>query len=260
MECVISALHFVWSDVEDCLRRVTDEFGLDGVEWSWHQAQQRPHCTAQDVSDIRSSGGAGTLSFSAHIWENLPGLSREEGARVLSDWLQLSRVTGVRDIVVHGGRHADQRKGIAHVRSIFSDVLPAYEEAGVVLCLENHYAYTYRDCQELFSEVWEFEEVFSLDSPSLGLCFDTGHGHMTKNGCELVRKLGERLRYVHLADCHGVDDDHCMFREGTVPWDALWEALEDVSFDGTFCVEFPVREDTKPFRRCVQEIRRRWCR
>ena len=145
-----------------------------------------------------------------------------------------------------------------HVRDTFAEVLPAYEEAGVVLCLENHYAYTYRDCQELFSEVWEFQEIFNLDSPSLAFCFDTGHGHMTHNCGELVRELGNRLRYVHLAGNHGEHDDHCMFRQGTVPWDDIWDALEDVRFDGTFCVEFPVREDLEPFCRCLQEIGRRF--
>jgi len=49
-----------------------------------------------------------------------------------------------------------------------------------------------------------------------------------------------------------------MFREGTVPWDAIWDALEEVNFDGTFCVEFPVRDDTGPFRECLAEIRQRF--
>ena len=34
-----------------------------------------------------------------------------------------------------------------------------FGRAGVVLNLENHYAYDYRNCRELFSEPWEFREL-----------------------------------------------------------------------------------------------------
>lgn len=144
------------------------------------------------------------------------------------------------------------------MRDVFASVLGNFERAGVRLNLENHYAYDYRGREELFSEPWEFKEVLSLDSPSLGLCFDTGHGNMTGNSEALLRELAPWANYVHLADNHGIDDDHLGFRQGSVDWDSVFDTLGDIGFDGTFCVEFPVREDMRPFRTCVAEIRRRW--
>ena len=81
---------------------------------------------------------------------------------------------------------------------------------------------------------------------------------MTLNSEAMIRSLAPWLHYVHLADNRGTDDDHAMFREGTVDWDGIFTQLQGISFNGIFCVEFPVRQDKEPFNRCVQEIRNRW--
>jgi len=258
MNIVISALHFVWGDIEECLERARNEFGLDGIELSWAPSFARPHCTREDLGDLRRVKGRTDLRLDAHIWENLAGLAPEEAEAALLGWLDLCGQTGVVGLVIHGGSHPDRREGVLRVRRVLESVLPRFERAGVTLNLENHYAYDYRGCQELFSEPWEFAEVFSLDSPSLKFCFDTGHGHMTRNCEALLRELAPHLHHVHLADNHGEHDDHCMFREGTVPWDLIFDTTRQIGFDGNFCVEFPVRDDLAPFHACVAELRERW--
>jgi len=258
MKIVISALHFAWQEMEQCLSRVSGEFGLDGVELSWHASFARPHCTREDLAVLARQRGRTGLVLDAHIWEDLARLGSGPAEQALLKWLECCRQTGVSGLVIHGGSRPDRREGVAVTRRILDGVLGQFERAGVALKLENHYAYEYRDCQELFSEPWEFLEVFALDSPALRFCFDTGHGHMTRNGEELLRQLAPWLTHVHLADNHGEHDDHCGFRQGTVPWDAYWLALREIRFDGTFCVEFPVRDDQAPFRRCTAELRARF--
>jgi len=254
MKYVISAGHFVWQTPAECLSRVTEEFGLDGMELSLKPIYERPHCTKQDLAWFADNTPR-DLDLSAHIWENVAQLGPERAAETLLGWLPDCAQTGITGLVVHGGSHPDQREGIRLTRETFAAVLPEFEKAGVVLNLENHYPYAYKNCQELFSEVWEFQEVLSLNSPSLRFCFDTGHANMANNGVELIRELAPWLTYVHLADNGGVDDDHCGFREGTTDWDGYLAALRDIGFDGTYCVEFPVREDHTPFRRCLEELR-----
>jgi len=255
---VISALHFAWQDAADCLGIATGEFGLDGVELSWHESFTHAHSTREDLGALASLTDRPRVAVSAHIWDNLAEADNGTARESLLRWLGVCRQTGVRNLVVHGGSWPDRKDGIARVRRVLEPVLPSFERAGVVLNLENHYAYTYRNGRELFSEPWEFLEVFSLDSPSLKFCFDTGHGNMTHNTAELLDALGPWLNYVHLADNHGVDDDHVPYGEGTVDWAGVFSHLEAARFDGTFCVEFPVREERAPFRACVAEIRRRW--
>lgn len=253
MKIVISALHFDWQDMPGCLARATRDWGLDGVELSWHASFARPHCTQRDIDWLADNEIDAALS--AHIWENLAAMEPGAAGQALRLWLDECARTGVRDLVVHGGSAERQMEGVERVRGVLQDVLPAFEETGVVLNVENHYAYDYHDCHELLSEPWELERILALDSPSLRFCFDTGHGNMTRNTRELLQAAGSRLNYVHLADNRGVDDDHLMYRRGTVDWDGILAQLRGMRFDGTFCVEFPVRDDRAPFEQCVADLR-----
>ncbi len=258
MKIVISALHFEWRDIPDCIRRTRDEFGIDGVELSFDSSFTRANCTREDLAVLAKLPGHGDIQLGAHLWLDIASSDAEASRKELINWLDLAGRTGVKNVVIHGGRADDRAGGIARARSVLESVLGAYEKAGVVINIENHYPYEYKNCHELFSEPWEFMELFSLDSPCLKVCFDTGHGNMTRNSEELIGRLAPWLNYVHLADNHGVDDDHLMFRRGTVDWDGVFASLRRVGFDGLFCVEFPVRDDLAPFRECLHEIRRLW--
>lgn len=253
MKKVISALHFDWRDIDECTRVATTAFGLDGVELSWHETFSRPHCTQVDLAALACSERVGTMR-SAHIWDNLSEPPPADVSSSLLRWLAWCQQTGTTDLIVHGGSYVEQREGIARAKRVFESVLPAFERARVTMNLENHYAYTYRGCNELFSEPWEFLEVLKLNSPSLKFCFDTGHGNMTKNSLDLIDTLAPWLNYVHLADNRGVDDDHLAYGEGTVAWDAIFARLRALKFDGVMCVEFPVREDREPFNACMKSI------
>lgn len=257
MQTMISALHFEWRDLPECLARAQGGFGLDGVEFSWHECFTRPHCTAADLEELPTLLATTGASAAAHIWEDLPRLGVEGASAALDRWLACAVRTGVRGLVVHGGSCADRRGGLAMTATILDKALPAFARAGVRLLLENHYPYAYHAANELFSEPWEFAEIAAaVSSPALGFCFDTGHAHMAGNTAELIRAMGPRLAHVHLADNHGVDDDHCAFGEGTVPWTTVFGELAAIGFDGTFCVEFPVRGDPAPLVACLREIRR----
>jgi len=254
MHAIISVLHFPWETIEDCCRIARDELGLGGVELSLPHPQCRPEDLAR-LPALREQYG---LTLDAHIWENLAQLGEDAGATALLDWLEVCRISGITGLIIHGGSYDDRREGIARTRRTLARVLGAFERTGVALKLENHYAFDYHGCHELFSEPWEFREVLSLDSPALRFCFDTGHGHMTHNWHELLCELAPWLAHVHLADNGGVDDDHQPYRRGTVPWDAMFDVLAGIGFTGVFCIEFPVFKDRAPFRLCQAELAARW--
>ncbi len=259
MNLVVSALHFPWDTLDACFREARQTLGLDGVELSFHSSLARPHCTREDLEQIAPLREQHGVSVCAHIWDDLAALDAAAACASLDAWRRVAVRAGVTGLVVHGGSHPDRREGLRRVAHVLETVLPAFERSGVNLLLENHYAYDYRDCHELFSEPWEFAELFQrLSSPALRACFDTGHAHLTRNGEELLRALAPQLAHVHLADNHGEHDDHCMYGEGTVPWESYFARLAEDAFDGTFCVEFPVREDRAPFAACIARLRRQW--
>jgi sugar phosphate isomerase/epimerase len=255
---MISALHYEWEGMAQCMARARDEFGVDGVELSWHKSHARPHCTKADFAWLVENRDQHGLDLYAHIWEDLAQLGSGPAEEALLGWLERCVETRTFGLIIHGGTHDDQRAGIAITREVLANVLPDYEHAGVVLNLENHYAYDYKDCRELFSEPWEFLEVMNLESPSLRFCFDTGHAHMTRNGEALLNELASYLHHIHLADNMGEHDDHMMYRQGTVPWDTYFDVMQRNEFDATICVEYPVRDDLAPFRLCQEQLRERW--
>lgn len=60
----------------------------------------------------------------------------------------------------------------------------------------------------------------------------------------LVREWGERIAHVHLKDAFGApgmegeDFIFCMLGEGSVPWPEVFEALDEVGYEGALSVEF----------------------
>jgi len=255
---IISALHFPWETMEECFRRASVELRLDGVELSLDYSFTLPHCTRENLEEIPALREKYGVSASAHIWENIATLGVDAACDRLSYWHGISKKAGIKGLVFHGGSYPDRREGIQRTVQALGKALPEFERSDIKLYLENHYAYDYKNCRELFSEAWEFMELFGqVKSPSLKFCFDTGHANLTRNGEELLRELSPYLAHIHLADNHGENDDHCMYGEGSVPWKEYFDIMSEQPFDGTFCVEFPVRDNRLPLDACIRELRKR---
>ena len=252
----ISALHYAWETPEQACDRCRNEFGLDGIEFSVHEGAGRPHLLESEYPHIAALGPAYGLQLSAHVWGDLARLSPEDALTQLRRWLTLSREMAFTHVIAHGGSHDDREAALAMMADVLVEVAPEYAAAGVTLCIENHYAWEYHDCHELYGSTEELEDLLArVDSAGLGFCLDYGHSHMTGNTLELLQRVGHRLVYTHLADNLGEHDDHLMFGEGTVPWRKVLTATRDIGYRGPFTVEFPVRESTAPLRACVEVIR-----
>jgi len=69
MRTMVSALHFEWSSIDHCADRVVREFGLQGVELSFHESFARPHCTREDLDRLTPVRDEYGITLAAHIWE-----------------------------------------------------------------------------------------------------------------------------------------------------------------------------------------------
>ncbi|MBM3500763.1 MAG: sugar phosphate isomerase/epimerase [Armatimonadetes bacterium] len=258
---LISALHYEWRTLDEAFDRCREEFGLDGIEFSVAEGAGRPHLVEGEYGRIAELGRAYGLQLSGHVWGDLPRLGAEGAARQLRAWLGIAREAALGHVIVHGGSHDDRAAGLALMGDVFARVADEYAAAGVVLCVENHYAWEYHDCHELYGTAEELEDLFAqARSPGLGFCLDYGHSHMSGNTPELLERIGHRLAYTHLADNLGEHDDHLMFGEGTVPWREVLAATRDLGYRGPLTIEFPVRDNLEGLRRCVDITRNVWGR
>jgi sugar phosphate isomerase/epimerase len=252
----ISALHYEWSSVQEAFGRAATEFGLDGIEFSICEGAGRPHLLEAECEPVAALAAQYRLGVAAHAWGELPVLGAQGAVAQLRRWLALSVRMGSRYLIVHGGVSDDRQAGLALMADVFAAVADDYAAAGVTLCVENHYAWEYRDCHELYGTAEELGALFArVLSPGLGFCLDYGHSHMSGNTLQLLHRVSPRLVYTHLADNLGEHDDHLMFGDGTVPWREVLTATKAAGYHGPLTIEFPVRESTEGLRRFMAMMR-----
>lgn len=95
-----------------------------------------------------------------------------------------------------------------------------------------------------FEDTWTLDGTIQLhdswDSEVKGVCFDVGHAyHAGLDVAAAVRRLGSRIKHLHLHDNHGgMIDEHLPIGQGTIPWDSFFTALEEIGFEGYGVFEF----------------------
>ncbi len=107
------------------------------------------------------------------------------------------------------------------------------QEIDVQYAFENLPAY-HPICHEM-SELTML--VSRAGAPNTGICFDTGHAHMTEGVSASLAGLQSPLLYVHFCDNHGSADEHLMPGQGTIDLDALARDLAAKQYDGTIMLE-----------------------
>lgn len=107
----------------------------------------------------------------------------------------------------------------------------------------------------------ETRRLLDKTDSSVGLCLDTGHWHYAGgDAVAAVREFGERVRYLHLKDCHGriaaecraghkdyfaavAAGVFCALGEGVVDFPGVIREMEKIGYDGWAVVEQDILTD-----------------
>ncbi len=95
-----------------------------------------------------------------------------------------------------------------------------------------------------FEDTWTLDGVITLhdmwNAELKGICLDTGHAHQAGlDVADAVRRLGPRLKHMHLQDNHGGPiDEHLPIGEGTIDWPSVFAALDEIGYEGYGVFEF----------------------
>ncbi len=120
--------------------------------------------------------------------------------------------------------------------------IPYLKKTGVMICIENLFSYDILMQRHALSVCGDADEtnfyIDTLGEAYFGACYDSGHlNHHAGDEGEYVRKLGKRLKCLHLHDSwgkafHGMDW-HMMPGQGDVDWYKIADALKEVGYEGT---------------------------
>ncbi len=139
-------------------------------------------------------------------------------------------------------------------KKFFGELIEDAKKYNVGICIENMWS-TWgllgRD-QKTTDDLLELVDSFNDDI--VGVCWDTGHCNLTGNGHNYgmnmnpdfleygdqyvnIVKIGKRLKALHINDNNGLDDDHIMPYTGTINWDDVIRALDDIGYEHSFTLE-----------------------
>lgn len=96
------------------------------------------------------------------------------------------------------------------------------------------------------------EAVEQIDHPNLMISIDTGHAELAHGRygappvVDFIAQAGARLGHVHVQDADGWADRHWHPGQGTVPWAAVFAALEDLPQGPRLILEVRNRQECLP--------------
>jgi sugar phosphate isomerase/epimerase len=101
------------------------------------------------------------------------------------------------------------------VRRCVDELAPQAERLGIALALENGlpgYLMTNEELRDF---------VAGYAHPAVGICYDSGHAHVTADAAAGLRLFAPYVVTVHLHDNDGTGDQHLMPGQGTLNWPAV---------------------------------------
>lgn len=81
--------------------------------------------------------------------------------------------------------------------------------------------------------------IDSYNDPLVGACWDFGHANINMGNLQTydIRKLGSRLKTVHVHDNRDKGDDHLCPYMGNIKWEQIFSALKEIGFSGYWVFE-----------------------
>lgn len=198
--------------------------------------------TIAGAAEILKEKGIAIRSFHAPFGAggNLsnPDAEQRAGAvKMIRDLLYKAASANVEMTIIHpgGGGVSDlkeQDRLISLAYDSISQLMEAAEESGVALALENMPP-NHPGCES--GQILEVVE--KINSPLLGICFDSGHAHMCGDMAESMEAYGERMIAIHMQDNDSTRDMHIPPPYGTTDWRAFVEMLQKINYRHPITIE-----------------------
>lgn len=137
---------------------------------------------------------------------------------------------GVRAHVLHpGGQYVNERNYDSYITKFYNSVNELTKLSDSFVCIENMVG------GQLLTDVNKVEQMLAA-APDAYVVLDVNHLLRDKPQ-DAVRRLGKRIKTLHISDYDFVYERHEMPGQGKIDWNALIAALEETGYDGRFNYE-----------------------
>ena len=147
-------------------------------------------------------------------------------------------------------------------RESLAELVPLARQCGARLAIENmrHRADNPNRTGMYTDQLMSI--IRDLDSQTVGICFDVGHAYISeKEGLyPTFARNASRIIHIHLADNHGVDDEHLEPGEGGINWPRFCQGVQSSGFAGMWQLEvkLPAGDDPLAFYQRNRDRVMRW--
>lgn len=202
--------------------------GFDEVMISWEDEGEPYPRRKEEMPELVRGAGLAITNIHAPfrgynvIWEEPAEVSRPLLDELIS-YVADCRTYDIPAIVVHThdqdlAQEIDFDRGLA----FFSELAEAGERYGVDIAVEN------LSRQEMLIDLLD-----KLDTPRLGMCYDSSHDFCYASDRYLLKNYKQRIKALHLSDNDLIKDRHWLPGEGVIPFG---EVLTELA-----AIDFPVR-------------------
>ena len=191
-----------------------------------------------------------------------PTAEEEEFFRAMSlRALEITAMLGAKWAVIHPVMdvNADINDVDAQVRynqQMFAREAELAQKLGIGLAFENMFDGEQRRFGSTAEDLIAIQDSFHSDH--IGVCWDVGHANRMYHAQQLlaIRKLGSRIKALHIDDNLGKDDLHLLPFEGNVAWEQVMHALHDSGCNADLIYE--IRNNSN-MPKALRDITARYC-
>ena len=160
-------------------------------------------------------------------------------------------ILGAKDVVIHNvalGPENTREVFQKLSEEMFCPIIRMGKQYGVRIATETFGDSSVYKCIDFFGQMDEFlinyNRIAAMEdfADHFKMCADTGHsnkamrfGQPTPADC--IRMMGKNLTCLHLNDNDTVDDQHKPLGMGTIDWNDIFDALDEINYKGNYNME-----------------------
>ena len=273
----IGALQKKYGDIRAI--EIASEIGADAVDFAIEDSD----ADYRNPESVYSKGKDAILEYYSKVKERadsvgiiinqthgkMPGfrnIQSEDEALVKNTELDcfVTSVLGADTCIVHNATSiflgANPDPELMHKLSfnMFSQIVPFAKKHNVKIATETFGDAVKFSACDFFGNIEEFEKAYKAikDIDELKdyftICVDTGHSnkamrYSNPTPADVIRRLGKEVTVLHLNDNDTLTDQHKIPMTGTINWNDVFDALDEIGYSGVYNMELNLRHFGKDF-------------